>query len=49
MAARNRSVGPRSVHSGHITMSYGPEMGDGVVHFVRRCDDHENCHEIVSR
>ncbi len=41
--------GPRSVHSGHIVMTYGPDMGDGVVHFVRRRDDHEHCHEVVSR
>jgi len=34
MAARNRSVGPRSVHSGHFRMVYGPDMGDGVVTFV---------------
>ncbi len=26
--------GPRSVHSGHIRMTYGPDMGDGVVTFV---------------
>lgn len=27
-------TGPRSVHSGHVRMVYGPDMGDGVVEFV---------------
>lgn len=33
---RDCHQGPRSVHSGHVRMTYGPAMGDGVVSFELR-------------